>query len=212
MGCYDKKICNCEWNEHLQKFDNYPNHADYVIHPQSSYRIIRNCPGCGCKTSYVNTGNFRVNANGNRVDIWLIYQCEKCRHTYNVTLYERVSPSSVGEDFRLFQENSRELALRWGCDKGLFQRNRAEIDLENIEYTIVHVRQVGRLEGNISICIRNPFELKIRTEKVLAEILEVSRSRLKSMIKEGRVEIQGRYIGRESKIEVRQDAPQGPLY
>ena len=213
MGFQDKragKAASVNVNEKL--YDNTDpadgtciNDEVYEIHPRSSYRIIRNCSGCGCKTSYVNTGNFRINANGNKVDIWLIYQCEKCRHTYNLTLYERVSPASVGEDYRHFQENSQELALSCGCDKGLFQRNRAEIDLENIEYSIIPVKKDGRQQGDTRICIQNPFELKIRTEKILAEILDISRSQLKKMMKEGRIEAEGRYIGKEMEIVVRKE-------
>ncbi|WP_322169633.1 DUF1062 domain-containing protein [Acutalibacter caecimuris] len=26
-------------------------------------------------------GKFRVNANGRRLDVWLIYRCEKCGHS-----------------------------------------------------------------------------------------------------------------------------------
>ncbi|WP_455794937.1 hypothetical protein [Clostridium butyricum] len=41
----------------------------YKILPRKSYEIIRNCPKCGCKTNYINTNNFRVNANGKALDV-----------------------------------------------------------------------------------------------------------------------------------------------
>ncbi|HAH17569.1 MAG TPA: hypothetical protein DCL29_00905 [Eubacterium sp.] len=30
---------------------------------------------------FVNSKRFRVNANGNSVDVWLIYRCKKCKHS-----------------------------------------------------------------------------------------------------------------------------------
>ncbi len=63
---------------------------EYIIIPDESYTIIRHCPNCGIKSSYINSTNFRVNANGNRIDVWLIYQCKKCKHTYNLSIIERM--------------------------------------------------------------------------------------------------------------------------
>lgn len=49
-------------------------------------KIWYSCGGCRRKTEFVNTGRFRVNANGNRLDVWLIYQCERCKHTKRFNL------------------------------------------------------------------------------------------------------------------------------
>ncbi len=54
---------------------------EYRVKPVSALKIIRNCSGCGKKTTYVSTNQFRVNANGNLVDIWLVYQYEKIEGT-----------------------------------------------------------------------------------------------------------------------------------
>ena len=35
---------------------------------------------------FFNSGKFRVNANGNRIDIWLIYWCKKCKHSWNLSI------------------------------------------------------------------------------------------------------------------------------
>lgn len=67
---------------YLKKFE-------YEMVPNDSFGIIQNCPKCGRKTHFKNTEKFRVNANGNKLDIWLIYQCEECKHTFNPAIYER---------------------------------------------------------------------------------------------------------------------------
>lgn len=79
------------------------------------------------KMHFVNTGRFRVNANGNKVDIWLIYQCARCKHSLNLTVYERRKPNRIPqEEYRRFLENDEDLALQYGNDKAFLKRNRVE--------------------------------------------------------------------------------------
>lgn len=100
----------------------------YGKEPSPSYKIRRNCSGCGKKAVYYNTECFRVNANGGLVDVWLIYQCGKCRHTYNLSIYERTPVGKIpADDYIKFMENDSALAGRMGRDKSLFRKNRAEI-------------------------------------------------------------------------------------
>lgn len=179
---------------------------EYCMIPLEAYQIIRNCPGCGTKKHYVNTGNFRINANGRRIDVWLIYQCEKCKSTYNLTILERVRPEDISPDsYRKFLSNDRELAIEYGCNRQILSKNRAEPDWEHISYEITggeaglkeeeypenHNYQEHNAEGKNSqkegacLVIYNPYELKIRTDKILAEIFQVSRSKVKQLEKKG---------------------------
>lgn len=161
--------------------------VEYEIIPKESYKVIRNCPKCGCKTTFLNTNNFRINANGNQVDVWLIYQCDKCKHTYNLSIYERVKPSSIKSDeYKRFLANDVELAWEYGNSKNLFIKNKAEIDYENIYYDISIIKQEIDKTNN-SITIKNPYELKVRLDKVLSEILGLTRSQVKRLVKEGNV-------------------------
>lgn len=65
---------------------------------------------------------FRVNANGNRLDVWLIYRCKKCKHSWNLTIYERIRPSKIKQDdYKLFLENDYEFALKYGNDIGFLK-------------------------------------------------------------------------------------------
>jgi hypothetical protein len=50
----------------------YLRKIEYKIIQKDSYKIIRNCSGCGCKATYINTRKFRVNANGKNVSILII--------------------------------------------------------------------------------------------------------------------------------------------
>ncbi|MBR4905975.1 MAG: DUF1062 domain-containing protein [Clostridia bacterium] len=95
----------------------------------SSIRVYHRCGGCGKKQEFLNSGRFRVNANGSRIDVWLIYRCKKCKHSWNLTVYERVSPSKIPPElYELFLENDEETASRYGNDLAFLKRNHAELN------------------------------------------------------------------------------------
>ena len=187
---------------------------EYRIIPMEACKIIRNCSGCGKKEKFLSTGNFRVNANGNQIDVWLIYQCEKCKHTYNLTIYERTRPSKIPKELYLkFLSNNTETALEYGVSKEVFGKNKAQADWDEIEYTIEPVeksRQVSHNEAdreagiagkrnNVQIylwkkdgceeklIIHNPYGIPVRMDKILSEILQLSRTQIKKLIKEERI-------------------------
>ena len=162
--------------------------TEYRVMPETAFKIIRNCPGCTEKTHYRSTGSFRVNANGKRVDIWLIYQCEKCRHTYNLSLYERTNAADIPPgEYEKFQANDVGQAFYYGTDKGVFRRNRAEIAWEVIPYRLESVS--GSEKTGRRVYVDNPRALKVREDKIAAEILGISRNQVKELIRDERLEI-----------------------
>lgn len=169
----------------------YLRKIEYIIIPEESFKIVRNCSGCGCKTVFHNTNNFRVNANGKKIDVWLIYQCIKCKHTKNLTVYKRCRPESlVKEEYEGYLRNSSKLAFRYGTDSQFFGRNRVEVDWSNIKYIInrkndmlVDTDQFFH-EGDLLV-VNNSHALKVRTDKVVSEILNLTRSVGKGLEKSG---------------------------
>lgn len=92
-------------------------------------KIIHKCGGCKKKQTFINTKRFRVNANGNRLDVWLIYQCKKCKHSLNIPIYERMVPHRIPEDlYEQFLNNDEELALKYGRDYAFFKSKHYEIE------------------------------------------------------------------------------------
>ncbi len=68
-----------------------------------------------------------MNANGNRVDVWLIYRCKKCKHSWNLSIYERVRPSKISHtDYERFLENDSAYALEYGNNVDFLRKNKAE--------------------------------------------------------------------------------------
>lgn len=161
----------------------YLENKEIKIMPRGSYKIIRNCAKCGCKTNYINTNNFRVNANGNCLDVWLIYQCEKCKHTLNISIYTRVNPSEVkAEEYEKLLSNDKSLAFKYGVNRELFSRNKAVINESAMKYDLINIK--NKICANYkSIRIYNDYGLKIRMDKLIAETLKMSRSEVREKIK-----------------------------
>ena len=94
------------------------------------FRVYHRCGGCGKKQEFENSGRFRVNANGKHVDVWLIYRCKNCKHSWNLTICERTRPARIPTElFEAFQENDAEAALAYGRDIDFLKRNHAEFRL-----------------------------------------------------------------------------------
>ena len=91
-------------------------------------RVYYRCGGCGKKQEFINSYRFRVNANGKSVDVWLIYRCKKCKHSKNLTIYERTRPGKIPEElFESFMNNDMETAMKYGSDIDFLKRNNAEL-------------------------------------------------------------------------------------
>lgn len=92
-------------------------------------RVYHRCGGCGKKQEFINSKKFRVNANGNKVDVWLIYRCRKCKHTWNLTVYERKNPNKIPADlYELFLNNDEDTALLFGNNIAFLKQNNAEFN------------------------------------------------------------------------------------
>ncbi len=171
----------------------YLKKIEYEIVLKDSFLIIRNCPKCGRKTYFKNTKKFRVNANGNKLDIWLIYQCEECKHTLNLSIYERQKVSSIPkEEYQRFLDNDEQFAQKHGRNVQLFLNNKATIDFEKINYDFIKLHETMEYsdsEEQIVVAINNPYQLKIRPEKQIAEVLGLSRSQVKSLLEKGKMEL-----------------------
>jgi hypothetical protein len=160
----------------------------WEIIPDTKPEVIRNCPKCGEKTHFINTEKFRVNANKNNIDIWLIYQCSKCKATWNMAIYERINPEHISrEEYNKFLANDRELAISYGFNIDVHNRNRAELILDCMDYHVVSrdLQELSKKENEqeIEICCKYPIELRV--DRLLSGKLNISRSQIKNLHDKG---------------------------
>ena len=160
----------------------------WELTPESLPIVRRNCPKCNQKTHYINSEKFRVNANKNSIDIWLIYQCEKCKSTWNMTIYERIKPCDINKhEYERFISNDKELAKEYAFDLNIYNRNKAEVILEDVDYKLTQKElesyYINKNELVIKIICKYPIELRVDT--LLSNKFGISRSKIKNMNEKG---------------------------
>ena len=156
------------------------------IVPETTPRLGRHCASCGTARPFASSDRFRVNANGRRVDVWLIYRCTICERTWNRTVFERVAVSELEMCLRGLSTNDRELA--WRC---AFRID----DLATVGAR-VHGDVPFRVEGgevDIGTPMRIRFAVKYpcapRLDRVLAHTMCLPRSAIHALHSRGRIEV-----------------------
>ncbi|WP_026476817.1 DUF1062 domain-containing protein [Alkaliphilus transvaalensis] len=166
----------------------YLNKYQWEIVPENLPIVKRSCPKCTEKTNYISSEKFRINANKNTIDIWLIYKCEKCKSTWNMTIYERIKPCNISKDeYEKFLSNDSELAREYAFNSSIYSKNKAEVILDNINYRVVqrkleacYIRENEQLV--VEVVCKYPIELRL--DKLLSDVFGISRSKTKGMLKE----------------------------
>ncbi|WML37652.1 DUF1062 domain-containing protein [Clostridium sp. OS1-26] len=156
--------------------------------PENLPIVKRNCPKCNEKAHYISSEKFRVNANKNNIDIWLIYQCEKCKSTWNMTIYERMKPYEINKyEYERFLSNDKGLAREYAFNLSIYNKNKAEVILEHVNYKLIQKKleayYINENELVIEIVCKYPIELRV--DKLLSDKLGLSRSKIKNMHKKG---------------------------
>lgn len=151
--------------------------------------VIRNCPKCGNNAKYANSGKFRVNANKRNLDIWLIYYCEKCKSTYNLTIYERIAPQELSNSLlERFMNNDPTLSKEYGFDAVIHKRNKAEQSYETVNYCIDGENAMDP-EKQYVVSIEQETPSGLRLDKIISEKSYMSRNSIQKAIATGRVRV-----------------------
>ncbi|AGX44544.1 DUF1062 domain-containing protein [Clostridium saccharobutylicum] len=156
--------------------------------PKNLPIVRRNCPKCNEKVRYINSEKFRVNANKNSIDIWLIYQCEKCKSTWNMAIYERIKPYDINKyEYEKFLSNDKELAREYAFDLSIYNKNKAEVILEGVNYKLIQKKLEAyyKNENELVIEIVCNDLIELRVDKLLSDTLGISRNKIKNMNKKG---------------------------
>ncbi len=159
------------------------------IIPSSQPTVIRSCPKCGNRCEYESTGNFRVNANQSLIDVWLIYQCKKCKSTWNMDILTRTHPKTIEKElYQKFLQNDSKLALRYAYDSAAHSRNKSTLSYEGIPYEIKSCNAfLPALEECFQLEIICEYPLDIRVDKILSQIFGISREQIKKMCGNGKI-------------------------
>ncbi len=155
----------------------------WAVRPKNIPHLKKRCPKCGA-LAYENSGCFRVNANGRRLDIWLIYRCAACKATWNLTVMERVDPKAVDKAlYERFLANDASLAMRYGLDIAFLKRNGAEFDRDSLLLAVEGETPAPGEESLVTLVPEMPLDIPVG--RLLAQGLGVSQSAVKRMLDAG---------------------------
>jgi hypothetical protein len=177
---------------------------EWRIVPRHTPLVLRRCPRCDGLRSYVSTDKFRVNAAGRKLDVWLIYRCRVCKHTWNSAILSRVTPESIDPElYQNFLSNDRETAWRYAFDYDLLKKNEVEYD-PKIKFDVQGPRvEAGSGEQPIELRITFAHPIFLRLETLLANELGISRSRLEALHESGAIAVASHgKLSRKIKSEV----------
>ncbi|MBZ9994815.1 DUF1062 domain-containing protein [Mesorhizobium sp. BH1-1-4] len=158
----------------------------WTIAPEIAPRPQINCNRCGGLKAYRCSGKFRVNANGKRIDVWLIYRCVDCDNSWKFGIFERCNRRDIEPTLlAALESNDPGLARRHAFDIVALRNQVGRV--EEFAYAAVRKQVIGETkQGATALELRLGLEVPVslRLDRLLASELGISRSRLQAL--EGR--------------------------
>jgi len=144
------------------------------------------CSGCGGLRAFQSSGKIRLNANGRKLDAWLIYKCTGCDRTWNRTIFERQNVRSIDSVIlEALQSNDPDWIRAETFNLEALKRVSRRID----EFADLDIRKelVRETPGWTHLKIEFLISLPIsaRLDRLLASELQVSRSQLSAFHEAG---------------------------
>ena len=151
---------------------------------ESAPSIVKYCKKCGGESVFSSSGLFRMNAQGRRLDVWLIYNCEKCKTSWNSTVFSRVSPEKLGQKMlQQLESNSPALALKIGTDCNI-----AKINGVQMGKPTVHIDGDSFTVGEqVLLQIGRECDMPLKLADIICEKLAISKSAWRKLVQLGRV-------------------------
>ena len=164
------------------------------------------CPACRTLRPFRSSGRIRLNANGRRLDAWLIYRCTSCDRTWNRPIFERRPVREVPPAVLAGLEASDPAQVRAvAFDISGLQRRARRIEsfgaglraerLDDPTDRVADGMADGVADGMadwavLRIAIRVPEPVGLRLDRLLAGRFGLSRARIERLFLSGRIQIE----------------------
>jgi hypothetical protein len=158
----------------------------WTITPKLAPQPWVSCSGCGGLRAFESSDKIRLNANGRRLDAWLIYKCARCDSTWNRTIFERKNVRNIDSiTLDAVQSNDPDWIRAVAFDLHALKRETSRID----EFAACDVRKELLSESpgweHVQIEFATPLPVSTRLDRLLASELKMSRSRLSALHEAG---------------------------
>lgn len=154
----------------------------WYVRPLAAPRVLRHCTACATIRAFAPCDAFRVNAQQRRLDVWLLYRCGVCEHTWQRSVLRRVSRDALAPELlERFLRNDPATAWQMACvpDSGL----------QLVPSDAVHVERPP-LDGRpLRVRLTVPWPCGVRLDRVLASELACSREGLARHVRDGEIVI-----------------------
>lgn len=151
-------------------------HVQWTIVPQTAPQPWLNCVRCGRPRPFRSSGKVRINANGRRLDAWLIYKCTACDGTWNRPILER---RPVEAALAALRRNEPGWVRRLEFDAEALRHQAGRVEQFDDVMVSRHVLSETLLPARwMEILCIVPDPTGLRLDRLLASELHLSRSRL----------------------------------
>lgn len=149
----------------------------WTVLPGGAPRPWLHCHHCGTARPFVFSGKARLNANGRRLDAWLIYRCIDCDETWNRPVLERQSLSAVPNGLlqALHENDAATLGRLAGDRPGLarFAKRIEDGGQATVRRTVIGA--VSAASPALAILLDPVGGIAVRPDRLLASELSLSR-------------------------------------
>lgn len=156
--------------------------VEWTIIPQIPPQPWLDCSACSAPKPFECSGKARLNANGKKLDAWLIYECSACSKTWNRPIFERRSIGDIdAKTLQALQSNDPTWIRARAFDLVALRRRTQRID----EFDDADVRKVvlsmTPVWSAVEINMVVPMPASIRVDKLIASEFGLSRNRVQSL-------------------------------
>jgi hypothetical protein len=146
-----------------------------------------NCNRCGRLRPFESSGKVRVNAQGKRLDAWLVYNCTACKNSWNRPIFERrnvrdVEPHLMNALLRNDPDKVRRLAFDI---EDLRRRSERIAEFQDIEVRKEALSRPTSPVDMLELRLIAPFPVSLRLDRLLATELKLARVRVERLAASG---------------------------
>lgn len=153
-------------------------------------RPLLHCSRCRRQRAFASSGKFRLNANGRKLDAWLVYRCVVCGDSFNRPVFERRSRAEIAPELiEALHRNDAALARRVAFDLSGGWAGGFEAAVETaIAKHLLEPAPVGVARLAIRIAAAGRAD---RADRLIARGLGVPRGEIDALARSGRLDIAG---------------------
>ncbi len=167
-------------------------HVQWTIIALTPPRPWLDCSGCGTSRPFQHSGRIRLNANGKRLDAWLIYKCATCDRTWNRPIFERRTVGSIKPAvLEALQANDADIIRHQAFDLTALRLRSGHVELsDDVEIRKTPLSDEPSSGATLQISIAVPYVTGLRLDRLLATELGLPRSRLEALQRSGALRIE----------------------